>query len=412
VYGVPGTAKQVLQIDTTTNKIELIGPKYDGEFKWLRGLEIDPQVFEKYFPDHAHKYPKGSCLALPSNASTVLEINPDTQKVMTFGGPFEGTWMWHGGCLSCGNQSQSIQGNGWVYAIPANASRVLRINPATHICDYIGPDFGDLKQKWYGGLCSSANGCIYGIPQNAAGILKITPHASGNAADDLVELFGQDLFPAELKEGDWKWHGGTLDLTGTIIYGYPNNADSVLKIDTNHNKDAISFLRGNNRADGTPILQSGHHRVPQDQKYKYLGGAISTIDRCLYLFPSEAERVLRICCATDEMTLVGPKLVEGGNKYQNGFCGSDGAVYAIPQHSKGILRIEPRVDAENGSNGNGSGNKSAEPRVEILSCGPTILNTKDKFEGGVMGPKDGCIYCIPLRAKRVVKVTPASMILR
>ena len=34
---------------------------------------------------------------------------------------------------------------------------------------------------------------------------------------------------------------------------------------------------------------------------------------------------------------------------------------------------------------------------------------KDKFEGGVMG-SDGCIYCIPLRAKRVLKVVPGPQV--
>ena len=33
-----------------------------------------------------------------------------------------------------------------------------------------------------------------------------------------------------------------------------------------------------------------------------------------------------------------------------------------------------------------------------------MVGIKDKFEGGVMGGKDGAIYCIPLRAKAVLRV--------
>ena len=371
VYGVPGTATQVLSIHVETATVQTIGPHYKGEFKWLRGLDIPPSVFVTHFPDYAHLYPKGSCLALPSNASTVLEINPATQQVSTFGGPFEGTWMWHGGCLS--------PTNGCVYAIPANADRVLRIDPARRTTSLVGPVLPGDKQKWYGGLRAS-NGCIYGIPQNAAGIIKITPGVSEK--DDLVEIFGNHL----LHEGDWKWHGGAITRDGNLIYGFPNNAAHVLKIDTR--TDTITLL-------DMPIIGGGH-RVPHDGKYKYLGGAIAN-DFCLYLFPCEAERVLRICTRTDKLTLVGPRLTEGGSKFQNGFCSKiDGAVYAIPQRSRGVLRITPGQHVDE------------EPRVEMIYCGDLLVSTKDKFEGGVLGPKDGAIYCIPLRAKRVVKVVPAG----
>lgn len=161
----------------------------------------------------------------------------------------------------------------------------------------------------------------------------------------------------------------------------------MLKIDTR--TDEISFLGGPH------LLRSGRQRILQDGKYKYLGGAIASNGH-LYLFPCDSERVLSINTHTDEVKLVGPVLLEGMNKYQNGFCARDGAVYAIPQHARGVMRIAPnRDDPEHG-----------EPVVDILYCGEKIVATKDKFEGGVLGPMDGCIYCIPLRAKRVVKVIP------
>ncbi len=86
-----------------------------------------------------------------------------------------------------------------VYAIPANAEQVLRINPRIREAKLIGPKFIG-PQKWYGGLCAS-NGCIYGIPQNAGGILKIEP--SEEEGKDNIYVFGQSI----IEEGNWKWHG-------------------------------------------------------------------------------------------------------------------------------------------------------------------------------------------------------------
>ena len=83
----------------------------------------------------------------------------------------------------------------------------------------------------------------------------------------------------------WKWHGGLATNDGHLIFGFPNHADTVLKIDTR--TDAVSLLGG------PDILKSGRHRVPQDKKYKYLGGAMAADGR-VYLFPCDAERVLCI----------------------------------------------------------------------------------------------------------------------
>ena len=71
-------------------------------------------------------------------------------------------------------------------------------------------------------------------------------------------------------------------------------------------------------------------------------------------------------------------------------------MYAIPQRARGVLRIAPGADG-------------AEPEVTVLDCGTDFekySDGKDKFEGGVLG-HDGCIYAIPLRAKKVLKIIPS-----
>ena len=385
IYGVPGHAKRVIRVTVETGEIDWIGPEYKGDFKWLRGVEVPPSVMGKN-ADGSLAYPSGCCLALPcnSNAGCVLKINPDTSAVSTFitGPPIpdvEEGWLYHGGNLS--------SFDGFVYAIPASAPRVMKIDPVKETTEYIGPEFPG-KAKWYGGI-TGADGCIYGIAHNSSGVLKINPQTQE------VTILAEGALP----EGRWKWHGGLASLDRKKIIGFPNNADSILVVDVM--KSTVYTV-----GDST-ILRSGSHRVPQDGRYKYLGGSLTADGRYAYLFPCDAEYVLRMDMVTDELKIVGPHLTEGENKFQNGFVAQDGCVYGIPQRSSGVLRIVPpgikRWDR------NGHPLPDDEEHVDVIYCGDDMVSCKDKFEGGVLG-MDGCIYCIPLRAKAFVKIIPGPAI--
>lgn len=203
------------------------------------------------------------------------------------------------------------------------------------------------------------------------------------------------LAEGTLPEGHWKWHGGLASLDGSKIIGFPNNADSLLVIDV---PSQNVYTVGD-----SSILRSGYHRVPQDHRYKYLGGSLTVDGTMAYMFPCDAEWVLRFDMSTDELKLVGPHMTEGENKFQNGFVGEDGCVYGIPQRSSGVLRIippgVPRFDR------NGVALPDDEEHVDVVYCGDEMVSCKDKFEGGVLG-LDGKIYSIPLRAKAFVNIIP------
>ncbi len=273
----------------------------------------------------------------------------------------------------CDNNSQELIFPILLHDV-ANATRVLKIDPTNETIECIGPTFEGL-QKWFGGILGSDK-CIYGIPQNASQVLKINPYTQE------CTVIGNSL-----GDGMWKWHGGTAINGGKQIIGYPNNVDSVLVIDVENQR---VFTVGDET-----ILRSGRHRIPQDRRYKWLGGAVSLNGKYSYLFPCDAERVLRIDNDTFELVLVGPELLEGENKYQNGFVSKDGCVYGVPQRSAGVLRVIPGYLL--GDN--------VEDQVDVLYCGDDLVNIKDKFEGGVID-LDGNIYCIPLRAKTLMKVIP------
>ncbi len=339
---------------------------------------------------------------LPSNADAVLKIDPRTSTCTQVGGPLSGAgkgWLWHGG---------QLLEDGCVYGVPCNAETVLRLDPRTDTVTQIGGPWPG-KHKWYGGILCPLNGAMYCIPQSAQGILKVCPRTG---ACTVIDCSG--LYQAENAAG-YLWHGGTADASGRYILGIPSNADYVLKIDCLHD---TARLIG-------PKLETGRHRVNKDGRYKYLGSALAE-DGNIYMFPCDAERVLRVNPRTDSVRCIGPAFVGhppalrrsdpakfertvvsadgqtihciGENKWQNGFAAKDGAVYAIPQRAPGILRIVPPA----GSRGDDA---DEDALIELVDCGEELRGTKDLFEGAVLG-KDGSIYCIPLRAKRAVKLVP------
>eukprot|EP00971_Amphidinium_carterae_P110332 2185957-Amphidinium_carterae.1 len=62
------------------------------------------------------------------------------------------------------------------------------------------------------------------------------------------------------------------------------------------------------------------------------------------------------------------------NKWQNGFAGADGCVYAIPVSAPAILK----VNTETG---------------QVTTIARDIMGVgKEKWEGGVMNPADGTLY--------------------
>ncbi len=114
IYGVPGHAKRVLRVNTQTNSMDLIGPEFPGNFKWLRGVDIPAEVMVDKEDDESsvrneNEFSAGCCIALPSNACSILKINCKTNEVTTFGEIVEKGWLYHGGNLTA---------DGFVYAIP------------------------------------------------------------------------------------------------------------------------------------------------------------------------------------------------------------------------------------------------------------------------------------------------------
>ena len=95
---------------------------------------------------------------MPSDATSILRIDPIKHEATTFGRVSNAINKWQGGVLSSVDKC--------VYAMPADMDCVLRIHtdPDKPLrIDLVGENFQDIEDKWQGGFTSSDNK-IYAIP--------------------------------------------------------------------------------------------------------------------------------------------------------------------------------------------------------------------------------------------------------
>jgi hypothetical protein len=267
-----------------------------------------------------------------------------------------------------------------IYLIPQSAPRVLKFDTVSLQSTFVGPEFPG-KYKWYGGLLGR-DGAIYGIPQNASGVLRIDPLASDPS--EIVTIHGN------FSEGGHKWHGGAMSGNGVIV-SIPANADSVLLIDPG--KSPKLTLLGNET-----IVKTGRHR--NDKKYKFLGGMRDT-NGIVYCIPSGAEHVLQVDTRKNIVREVGANIFENKlekwpqNKWQNGFTSTDGCMYAIPLNGETVLRVQVLNSEDDGE----------EPEIVVSTFGGPFKGVQ-KWEGGVM-TEEGVMYCMPNDFKAVLKIEPS-----
>ena len=216
IFTIPGHARQVLVIDApaleraqerlgslTNDSLEEstltlsnpfvypIGPEFEGEFKWLRGVQMSTGIIVG-IPCHAD-----SILCVDPKTETVFTVDWDPQDPMA---PERGLqWKWHGGQIS--------SHDGCLYCIPQRAETVLKFDPLTNKATFLGGPFPG-RNKWYGGLIGPADGAIYGVNQNHCSVLRIDP------TSQTATLHG------DFEPGGYKWHGGVVGPDNNI-YGIP-----------------------------------------------------------------------------------------------------------------------------------------------------------------------------------------------
>ena len=211
IYGIPLSSTTILEINPVTNKASrsAFGVSLSGVNKWTGGVLA----------------PNGKIYGIPSDSTDILVITPGattttasrTAVSLDSGSSLVGSNKWSGGVLAP---------NGKIYGIPEGSTSILVINPVTNKASTTAitvTEGSSLAGTWRGGVLAP-NGKIYGIPAGANKILEIDPDA-GTAATNTISLTeGSSL------EGSEKWLGGVLAPNGKI-YGFPFFSSKILEID-------------------------------------------------------------------------------------------------------------------------------------------------------------------------------------
>jgi hypothetical protein len=296
-YGIPSNARRVVKFNPIDKSFTEIGPDLgDGEDKWECGVRAN----------------NGRIYCAPFGADHILKIDTIQGTVETLDNvelPETGDWLWQSGALAADNN---------IYYMPANAHRIMRLNPDNDSLSSVGDDLGEGGFKYSGTVVGNDN-CLYGIPYCTTRIIKYNP-----ADPDTTSTVGDEA------ERAFFCGNGVLGGDGYIYAANGAsqvlNAGQVLKIDTTSN----------------------NHTWIGDQIYSGLLGAgwgdpIVGVDKCIYWPPFCANRVLKFDPEIQQLpSLVGNDLGEQGVwKWQGGALATDGVIYCIPFHSTQVLVIDP-----------------------------------------------------------------------
>ncbi|KAL7468130.1 hypothetical protein ACHAXS_008361 [Conticribra weissflogii] len=242
VYGMPYASSSVLRIDTDSDTVSLLGDYGNNLYNWHGGI----------------KSKKNGCIyAFPAHSETVLKI--DTRKPLDHVGGEGGIlsvlpihrapydiqpitrYKWLGGSLGA---------DGNIYGMPSDASSVLKIDVDTDVVTTFGwveqshDDQGSNakdeedenhpyyeKNKWQGGVLGR-DGFVYAVPSNARGVLRIDtrPEKASKYNKEVTFLDPERVTCiGNLPKMKDKWQGGFAVRSGAI-YGIPENCNKILKV--------------------------------------------------------------------------------------------------------------------------------------------------------------------------------------
>lgn len=247
VYVLPGVATHVLEVDPLVGVCRRIGSALSNEDALARAsplyeagctsstgriyappsnasyvLEVDPELGVVGFIGENHcQDVQGSlykCIAegcngllysAPANATRILEIDPFSRAVRVFGQPLSSHMVKY----SC----MCAAGNGKIYAAPDCADYVLELDPITETVRFVGDCLGG--GGLYLSLAAAPNGKLYAPPYFPGQVLEINP-ATGS-----VQLIGPYI---DCEEG---YHSIAVG-SDSRLYCAPEKASKVLVIDT------------------------------------------------------------------------------------------------------------------------------------------------------------------------------------
>ncbi|KAL7504022.1 hypothetical protein ACHAXN_001722 [Cyclotella atomus] len=286
---------------------------------------------------------KTAIYCIPSNADRILKVDLISMSTsylsipsLTTTAPLSLSNKWYGGILGDDNA---------IYGVPYAAGSVLRIDANFDTISLLG-EYGTNQYNWHGGIL--ANGSLYAFPAHAEAVLKIDTAVGLNDGERLSTLPIQRAHYDLDGVARYKWLGGSMGADGNV-YGMPSDASSILRIDTTTN-EVTTF----GCVEATINDYSSNDSVPE--KNKWQGGVLAK-DGYIYAVPSNARGILRIDSRPELVTSIAAhdparvsvigNLPDTKDKWQGGFLVGNGSIYGIPENCDKVLEVKPT-----GSDGN------------------------------------------------------------
>ena len=220
VYGIPYRTCALLRIDTEHDTATIVGDDHGCKrFNWHGGAKVNGFIY-----------------AFPSHADTVLKIDtsPTSRGQISTQLPIHRasydddtneTYKWLGGAIGA---------DGNIYAMPADASAILKIDTHTDHCSTFG-FVGTVKNKWQGGVLSPTDGCIYCIPADGEHVLRIDTSKRSSSSNNNDENENDKdsenaiALVGALPNRKNKWQGAFFGNDG-IMYAIPENGYRILMV--------------------------------------------------------------------------------------------------------------------------------------------------------------------------------------
>ena len=249
-------------------------------------------------------------LAQPYDAPKVLEIDPVTHTLDTFGDVGTEQCKWYGGVLAPNNK---------IYAIPYASQFVLEISPENRTASlfaHVGAGWG----KWSGGVLAG-NGKIYGIPSMSTSILEI------DVSSGTITAYGHGMIPGVAD----KWNGGVLAPNGDCNPKLPSRVGhrAALYWSTLCHPPAQARSTPSH---GAAAPSSSSIRRPRSSVSSGLSPQPTT--------RGESKPSISLACGAPAHSLTRASCFGGRH---GGVCISNGRILAVPYNSAQILEIGKRV---------------------------------------------------------------------
>ena len=394
IFCIPGSAAQVLCIDTQTQTCELIGKDFGQSEspKWLGASRGgDDAIY---------------CIPACESIKQVLRIDPVRKTTMLIGPPLREKEGW------CGAVTGT---DGCVYGVPYRSAQVLRLDLYSHTMLTVGDDVPYNLHAKLKNAVIGPDGAIWCMPCHPpskilrvetadparyTSVLKALKQSENHEVLHEAISVSQHIGSALVAAINWEATraGGDKALVTDLLEALsPALPACLVSKDPRQAFMAQLLLRTISLTMPEAKVEVVGGVIPgKEGKDVYAGGAFGPDGR-LYLVPANASHIARFDPTTETWEQFGEDLTEGGSKWTSAVKSRlDGCIYAFPGECTSTTRVL-KIDTVKGTAEEVGGS------VMEFAGSATDSPWRCPIEGA-----DGCIYCCPRMATSVLRFDPRT----